>query len=149
MNKTGTITLALTALLFAPVAALAAEPADVKKYRASVMTSLRGHVGAAAMIVRGLIEDEGQLAAHAAGLAAGAKEIARLFPEGSAVDDSKALPAIWEDADGFAEAIQEYVEASEAFASAAEGADRTTIVASFRRLGGACRGCHDNFRQSD
>jgi hypothetical protein len=60
-------------------------PEDAKGYRTSVMTALKGHVGASSMTVRGLVDDHGQLAGHAAGLASAAAELKYIFPEGSAV----------------------------------------------------------------
>ncbi len=124
-------------------------PEDAKDYRTAVMTSLRGHIQAASMIARGLIPNSGQLLGHAEGLAHGAAEIKNLFPEGSAVDDSKALPAVWSEPDKFAAAADAAVEATMAFEDAAAGGDPAAIGAAFREVGMACRGCHDNFRESD
>ena len=80
-------------------------PEDALDYRKAVMTSLRGHIGASSMIARGLIDNDGHLVGHAQGIAAAAAELDRIFPEGSNVGESEALPAIWEDAEGFAEAV--------------------------------------------
>lgn len=124
-------------------------PEDAKDYRTSVMTSLRGHVGAASMHVRGLINHDGFLAKHAEGLANGAAELKHIFPEGSNVGDSEALPAIWERPDEFAEAISEAEEATAAFQEAVATGDRAAIGAAFRDVGAACRGCHDRFRVDD
>lgn len=122
-------------------------PEDAKDYRTSVMTSLRGHVGAASMHVRGLIEDhDGFLAKHAEGLANGAAELKHLFPEGSNVADSEALPAIWEQPEQFAEAVAKAEEATAAFQAAVATGDRAAIGTAFRDVGNACRGCHDQFR---
>lgn len=125
-------------------------PEDAKDYRTSVMTSLRGHVGAASMHVRGLVDDHGGfLAKHAEGLANGAAELKHLFPEGSNVGDSEALPAIWEQPEEFAAAIGEAEEATAAFREAVATGDRAAIGAAFRDVGNACRGCHDQFRVDD
>jgi cytochrome c556 len=121
-------------------------PEDAADYRTAVMESLRGHIRAASMSVRGLVEDRGQLLNHAQGLANGAKEFDYLFPEGSNVGESEALPVIWEEPDEFAAAIAKVQEASAAFVVAAESGDSEAIGGAFRNLGGACRGCHDRFR---
>lgn len=143
------------ATLFTSVALLlstslvgAADPApeDAKDYRTSVMTSLRGHIGAASMLVRDLVEDNGFLAAHADGLANGAAELKYLFPAGSAVDESEALPVIWEQPEEFQEAVDTAVTATTAFKEAVAGGDKAAIGAAFRDVGAACRGCHDRFR---
>lgn len=124
-------------------------PEDAKDYRSAVMTSLRGHIGASSMIARGLIENSGQLLGHAEGLANGAAELKNLFPEGSAVNESAALPAIWEEPEKFAAKIDALVEATGDFEAAAAGGDPEAIGAAFRQVGMSCRGCHDDFRQSD
>lgn len=121
-------------------------PEDAADYRVSVMTALRGHIGAASMIVRGLVSNDGHLIGHAQGLASAANELHRVFPEGSAVGESEALPAIWEDPDGFAAAISKMQEATAAFVEAAEGGDGEAIGGAFRNVGMSCRGCHDNYR---
>ncbi len=124
-------------------------PEDAKDYRSAVMTSLRGHIGAASMIARGLVENTGQLLGHAEGLSNGAAELKNIFPEGSDVEGSEALPAIWSNPDDFAAAIDKMVEATGKFEEAAAGGDPPAIGAAFREVGMSCRGCHDNFRKSD
>ncbi|MDH4108884.1 MAG: cytochrome c [Gammaproteobacteria bacterium] len=124
-------------------------PEDARDYRGSVMTALRGHIGASSMILRGLVEDNGQLLNHAESLANTALELKNLFPAGSNVGESKALPAIWEQQEKFAEAIKATVDATAAFEDAVVGGDAEAIGAAFRAMGQSCRGCHDNFRQSE
>ncbi|MDP6993090.1 MAG: cytochrome c [Woeseiaceae bacterium] len=121
-------------------------PEDAYDYRVAVMTALRGHIGAASMIARGLVSNDGHLVGHAKGLNSTANELHRVFQEGSAVGESEALPAIWEDADGFAAAIAAMTEATTAFVEAAEGGDGEAIGAAFRNVGMSCRGCHDDYR---
>ncbi|MDX1406189.1 MAG: cytochrome c [Woeseiaceae bacterium] len=121
-------------------------PEDAYDYRTAIMESLRGHIRAASMSVRGLVADNGQLVNHAKGLANGISEFDYLFPEGSNVGDSEALPVIWQDREEFAAAIAKAKEASAEFVAAAESGDSERIGGAFRGLGGACRGCHDRFR---
>jgi len=128
------------------VAAADTTPDDAKDYRISVMTTLRGHIGAASMHVRGLVDDNGFLAAHAEGLANGAAELEHLFPAGSAVDDSQALPVIWEQPEDFQKAILTAKKATAAFSEAVAAGNKDAIGAAFRDVGAACRGCHDRFR---
>ena len=147
----------LSGMLVGVVAALGASypviadttPEDAKDYRAAIMTTLRGHIGAASMITRGLVENNGQLLAHAEGLSNGAAELKNIFPEGSDVDGSEALPAIWGEPDKFAEAINTMVEATAELEDAAADGDAEAIGGAFRKVGMSCRGCHDNFRKSD
>ena len=118
---------------------------DAADYRTAVMTSLRGHIGAASMIVRGLVTD-GDIVGHANGLANGAKELHNLFAAGSNVGESEALPVIWEKPEEFAAAIAKAQEATAAFVVVAESGDTEALGGAFRNVGMACRGCHDNFR---
>lgn len=122
-------------------------PEDAKDYRQAIMSAMGGHVSAISMHVRGLVEDKGFLAKHAESLAATASELSRIFPPGSNVGDSDALPAIWDDPEAFAEAVARVEEATAAFNAAAASGDEEAIDATFRDVGAACRGCHDDFRK--
>lgn len=124
-------------------------PEDAYEYREAVMTSLRGHIGAASKVVRGLVDDNGFLVKHAQGLANGAAELSHIFPEGSNVEDSEALPAIWEKPEAFAAAIEQSRTATAAFVEVAASGDKAAIGAAFREVGKSCGGCHDNFRVDD
>ena len=121
-------------------------PEDAYDYRTAVMESLRGHIRAASMTVRGLVEDRGQLVNHAKGMASGVMEFDHIFQEGSNISDSEAFAAIWENPEEFAAAITKVQDASKAFVAAAERGDSERIGGAFRELGGACRNCHDQFR---
>ena len=145
-KSVGVITALVTSSILAISAFADTVPEDALDYRKALMMSLRGHIAASSMIARGLIENDGYLVAHARGLASGAKELHRVFPEGSNVGESEALPKIWEDKEAFAEAIAKTEEATAAFVEAAESGDEEAIMGAFRAVGGSCRGCHDNFR---
>lgn len=120
-------------------------PEDAADYRSAIMTSLRGHIGAASMIVRGLVESD-ELVSHARGLENGVRELDHIFPAGSNVGESEALPAIWEKSAEFAAAIGKAQTAAAAFVTAAESGDSEAIGGAFRNVGMSCRGCHDDFR---
>lgn len=151
MPRGTTTAAAVAAMLFGYATSAVAEttPEDAKDYRTAVMTSLRGHVVAASMHVRGLVGGREFLQKHADGLANGASELGHLFPEGSAVDDSEALPVIWEEPDDFAQAIEKAQQATAAFRESVASGDEEAIRSAFREVGMACRGCHDRFRRDD
>lgn len=133
-------------VLSASFAALAdTTPEDAADYRGAIMTSLRGHIGAASMIVRGLVDSD-ELLSHAQGLDNSVRELDHIFPAGSNVGESEALPAIWDKPSEFAAAIEKMQAATAAFVTAAEGGDNEAIGGAFRNVGMSCRGCHDNFR---
>ena len=72
--------------------------------------------------------------------------IPTLFPEGSNVGDSEALPAIWENWEAFTAIAQTGAEAAEAGIAAAEAGDTATYSASAQALMGTCGQCHQQFR---
>ena len=90
------LSIVLTAGLSAPIAA---EPSaeDAYKYRESIMTALKGHAGAISMQTRGLAGDPSHVTSHAQAIANLGAELNSIFPEGSNVEDSAALPIIWEE----------------------------------------------------
>ena len=145
-NTIGAVAALFTSSILSFHAFADTSPEDAKDYRSAVMTSLRGHIGASSMIARGLVDNDGHLVSHAQGLANGAKELDRIFQEGSNVGESEALPLIWEEPEEFAEAIDKAKEATVAFLAAAESGDGEAIGAAFRNVGMSCRGCHDRYR---
>jgi len=122
-------------------------PQDAADYRVAVMTSLKGHIGAVSMHVRGLVDGQEFLLKHAQGIANGASELDRLFPAGSNVEGSDSLPLIWEEPDEFATAIEHLVSATDKLVQAAGGGNPEEIGAAFLDVGGSCKGCHDTFRK--
>jgi cytochrome c556 len=72
-----------------------------------------------------------------------------LFPEGSIVGDSEALPAIWEDWADFEARFAEARGHSEAALVAAQAGDLAGFTAALDPLGRLCGGCHDKFRVDD
>ena len=73
-------------------------------------------------------------------------KIPALFPEGSAVGDSEALPAIWENWEAFTAIAEAGAEAAEAGIAAAEAGDAAAYADSTRALMGTCGQCHQQFR---
>lgn len=124
-------------------------PEDAKDYRQTVMHAMGAHVSAISMHLRNLVEDHGFLDEHAQSLASTAAELSYVFPAGSNVGDSEALPAIWEKPEEFTKAVTDAERATAALAEAASTGDRKAVGAALRDVGTACRGCHDNFRKDD
>ena len=76
-----------------------------------------------------------------------AKDMPHAFPTGSDMAPSEALPAIWDDKDGFAQAIAAYDEAIIALQQAALLNDKPLALKKFRALGQACSNCHETYRR--
>ena len=64
------------------------------------------------------------------------------------LDDSKALPAIWENPEDFEAKHQALIEASTALQGAA-GTDLAAVQASMGAVGASCGGCHETYRAPD
>lgn len=134
-NLVGAATLALLAL---PLGA----SEGAMEYRQHTMAAVGGHTTALFDILTGKVEHTGHLAAHAESLKAMSGLAGTLFPEGSEGGD--ALPAIWEDAEDFAERLSAFEAAagnlSDVVAAGGE------VMPAAMQLGQACKGCHDNYR---
>lgn len=71
-----------------------------------------------------------------------------LFPEGSDTGETEAAPAIWEDREGFEQALQGWADAT---AAALDAAPATLDDAKpvFGEVFKACKNCHDTYRIED
>lgn len=69
-----------------------------------------------------------------------------LFPEGSIVGDSEALPAIWENWEDFVAIVETGKQAATDGLAAAEAGDATAYAAAVQALGATCGACHQQFR---
>ncbi len=140
------LTAVLTVVLSAPIAA---EPSaeDAYKYRESIMTSLKGHAGAISMQTRGLAGDPSHVSSHAEAIANLGAELNSIFQEGSNVEGSAALPIIWEEPEKFAEAVARAEKAMAALGAAASDSNVEAVGRAFHKVGEACKGCHDRYRE--
>ena len=131
----GTATIAILAL---PLAA----SEGAAEYRKHTMAAVGGHTQALFDILGGKVAHAAHLAAHADALKAMSGIAGTLFPEGS--DGGDALPAIWADAEDFAERLSAFEAAagnlSDVVAAGGE------VMPAAMQLGQACKGCHDNYR---
>ena len=108
------------------------------------MTAIDGHMKANTAILSGRVHHE-DLGTQTASLADLAKKLPNIFPEGSDVGKSEALPEIWEDPEGFADAVSRFIEASDALHQTVEneGDFRRAVM----NVGRTCDSCHDDFRE--
>lgn len=125
----------------------AAEPEDLIKYRKNVMKAIGGDMGAIAAVMQGKAGDPAHLKMLATGLNANAHVVRDIFPEDSAMGDTEAKAEIWDKPQEFDAAVSKLETAAEGFLAAADGGDKAAIGAALKELGGACKNCHDNFRQ--
>lgn len=103
--------------------------------------------------VRGELEkdapDYALIAAKANDINARARKIGGLFPAGTDTSSglkTEALPAIWKQPAAFKAATQKLVDESAKLAGAAGKRNKQAVAAQAMAMGGACKGCHDQFR---
>lgn len=113
-------------------------------------------IGKAFKAVRGELEkdapDFALIAASAGDINTRAGLITGHFPTGTSTADgvkTEALPAIWEKPEEFKAAAQKLVDESAKLAEIAKGGDKAAVGAQAMAMGGACKGCHDQFRLDD
>jgi cytochrome c556 len=69
-----------------------------------------------------------------------------MFPEGSIVGESKALPAIWENKADFDGIFAKDLENAKALRAAAEAGDAAAYGDAIKAIGGSCGECHQKYR---
>lgn len=136
----------------APVdAAAGAEPAVIEERQENFEA-----IGKAFKAVRGELEkdtpDFALIAASATDINTRAAKIEGHFPAGTGVDagyDTEALAAIWAKPTDFSAAAKKLVDESAKLTEVAAGGDKAAVGAQAMTMGGACKGCHDQFRLDD
>lgn len=131
------------------------EPANMVKYRKNVMQANSAHLGMIAATVKGEVSLSDAIALNAQALALDADllnaNLQQLFPEGSdeaAGLETRALPAIWQNWQGFEAATMRFKEETAKLAEVAQGGDMAAIAQQVGSLGkNGCGGCHGDFRK--
>jgi cytochrome c556 len=148
--------LALLAVFAAPAwsadpAPAAPAPEKVVVYREKMMKAAADHMATTGMIVKGEIDRPQDLAAHATALAELGKTFGSLFPAGTGPDKvkSESRPEVWSQPEKFAEAAKVFETESAKLAEVAKTNDLAAFKAQFGKVGEACGGCHDSFREED
>ena len=93
--------------------------------------------------------DVHSLVLPARALARWARTLPTLFPEGTNLPSSKALPTVWSDRAGFEARAAAYAAAAQTLAEAAQSGDRAVFLTRWGELRATCSACHDTYRSSD
>ncbi|EAR51014.1 cytochrome c-554 [Oceanicola granulosus HTCC2516] len=148
-----TLTAASLCAALSAGAALAQDAEAAIKARQSHMTLYAHNLGIIGAMAQGNMAYDAEMAAQAASdlnaLAVLSQQA--YWPEGSSNADgveTKALPAIWEDMDDFHSKMDALHEATMAMEGAA-GESLEALQGQMQALGGACGGCHREYRQRD
>ena len=136
-------------------ASAADDPANVVKYRQTLMKATGAHLGMVASVVKGEVSFTDEIPGNAAALVTISQmlvsNLQQLFPEGTDEAggfETAALPAIWQNWSGFEAAATKFEEEVTKFAEVAQGGDMATIGPALGALGkNGCGGCHEDFRK--
>lgn len=144
---------AIAATFALPLVSYADAREDALEARHGYMKMLGANMGTLAGMAKGEIAyDEAAASTAASNIEAlTGYALPGLFIEGTSVDDnseSEALPAIWEKPEEFAAKYTALVEAAAGAGEAVKGG-QANIGPVLQKLGGSCKGCHDDFRKAD
>ncbi|TMJ18761.1 MAG: cytochrome c [Alphaproteobacteria bacterium] len=89
------------------------------------------------------------LAFPARSLARWARTLPTLFPAGTNLPGSHALPAVWSDRAGFEARAAAYATAAQALAQAAQSGDRAAFLTQWAAVRQTCSACHETYKASD
>jgi cytochrome c556 len=115
-------------------------------YRQGVMQNLQANVTALTAVRNGSVGSPNHVAARATIIQQLVAMFTELFPEGSGGEGSRALPAVWSDAAGFAERVKAAQDAANALADAARSGSAEQVAGAQQALQRTCMGCHQGFR---
>jgi cytochrome c556 len=113
------------------------------------MEEMAAHMSALTLILFDKVDGGAFAQGHVDALERAGAEMDVLFPAGSGEGETGALPAIWNNADDFAAAVDKSQAALDAFAAALPAGDRGATLKAFADAGKACKGCHEVFRAEE
>lgn len=140
------VAIPLTAVMAqTPAPAAGLTPEQIVAARQSAFALSRGSFVAMKAAAEGGA-DVKQLAVPARTLARWARTLPSMFPAGTSLPSSKALPSVWSDRPGFEARAAAYNAAARQLAETAETGDRAAFLTRWSELGAACSACHDAYR---
>jgi cytochrome c556 len=128
-------------------AAQFAKPEDAIKYRKAAFTVTSAHFGRLGAMAQGKVPFDAKSALENAEIVA---EMVKLpwaaFGEGTDAGDTKAKPEIWKQGTKFKEAAEKLQAESIKLAAAAKTGKEDAFKSAFSATAGACKSCHDDFK---
>lgn len=131
----------------APASAQFQKPEDAVKYRQSVMTVMANHFGRIGAMVNGRAPYDAKVAVDNAELVATVSHLPWVaFTPNTDKLSKAAKPEIWSDPAKFKEANERLMNETAKLLAAAKTSGMDTLKPAFQATAGACKNCHDNFR---
>ena len=117
------------------------------KYRQTLMSGVGSDMGGIGDILKNRLNLPGHVESHAGQIAESSKLIGSAFEAELTSGATDAKQKIWQDWEGFEEAIAKLEKAARALETAAAGSDRSAVAPAIKALGKSCGGCHEAFRK--
>ena len=139
---------ATTAAEEAAPAGTAATPEQIVAARQAAFNLTAASFGS----MRGAVEsgaDVKPLAFAARGLNRWAGALPGMFPPGTNLPSSRALPTVWSDRAGFERQASAFQSATAQLLAAAQAGDKTAFAAAYKATGAACGSCHTPYRAEE
>jgi cytochrome c556 len=135
----------LTAL---PAAAQFQKPEDAVKYRKAAFTVMATHFGRIGAMAQGRVPFDGAVAAANADLVVTMSRLPYAgFVEGTGgTEKGQPNAKVWSDRAGFDAAAKKMQDEVTKLAAAAKSNNLDAVKAAFGAAGGACKACHDDYR---
>ena len=141
------LAVAVLSILFSASAAMAQSDENYIQYRQKVMGSIGQNWGAINDIMKNKLPLTGNIDGHARVININSKLIASAFKHEAAEGKMDAKPAVWKDWSKFEENAKKLDTATAKLAEVAAKGDAAAIGDAIKGVGGACKGCHDDFRK--
>ncbi|MGA8277226.1 MAG: cytochrome c [Rhodanobacteraceae bacterium] len=135
----------------AAVANAAVKPSTAIHYRQSVYHMILWNFAPLADMVKGKAPfDAAEFEKHAGRIALLAPQLLEGFPPGSDQGaKTEAKPDIWKNFPDFQSKMSDLVTQSKKLSEAAKTGDEAKMKAQFKETAGACKSCHDKYREED
>ena len=131
-----------------PAHAQFAKAEDAIKYRKGALTVMGAHFSRVAAMAGGKAVYDAKAAAENVAIAESMSKLPwAAFPEGSDKGETKAKPEIWTDKARFAESAEKLQAELAKLSVAARVGTLDALKPAVSSVAGACKNCHDNFRQ--
>ena len=139
------------ALFSMAVTAAAVKPEAAIHYRQSVYTMIGWNfMPMVDMIKNKSPWDNAEFAKHADRIAFLAPQLLEGFPEGSDKGaETEAKPDIWKNMDDFKSKMNDLVRETKNLSDVAKAGDEAKTRDQFKKTAGACKSCHDKYRNED
>ena len=144
----GVLTGAVLGLSVTMAVAHGTKAEDAVEYRKSVFHVIAWNFGPMVAMVKGEMEyDAEAFTLRAERMSVLSSQALEGFLPDTLVGDSESKPEIWENWADFEAKMGDLEETTAALAEASLSGDMATIMPAFKATGGACKACHDDYKE--